>query len=219
VILLGLGNPGEEYGATRHNAGFMLADAARRRWGAAPWREREHGQECRIRFRTLEHRVVRPTTFMNRSGLIVEALIREGARPEELLVLLDDIDLPLGRIRIRLAGGAGGHRGLQSILAAVAPAQVARLRMGVGRPPAESGVVDHVLEPFDEEERSRLNAVMERCLDALGLILGRGFEAAMNHYNGLPAPWEKAGAAPMQRKGAPAREGPGLDKPGADRAK
>lgn len=214
MVLLGLGNPGDEYAETRHNAGFVLADAARRRWGNRPWAARGQSEESRIRLSGAEHRVVRPTAFMNRSGLVAADLKGAGIAPGDLLVLLDDIDLPLGRLRIRTAGGAGGHRGLQSILDALQTTEVARLRIGVGRPEGEVGVVGHVLGAFSAEERERFAAMIERGLDALALALIRGVEAAMNRYNGLPAPWEEASSAPSGR----ARSG-GLDKRGPDGAK
>jgi peptidyl-tRNA hydrolase, PTH1 family len=215
VILLGLGNPGGEYQETRHNAGFLLADAARRYWGGASWSQRPHAQECRIRISGREHRLVRPTTFMNRSGLAVAELLREGVQPGEMLVLLDDIDLALGRLRVRLSGGSGGHRGLQSVLEAIGDTQVARLRIGVGRPSEAREVVDHVLERFDAQEWEHFGQVIERCLGVLGLALTRGVEAAMNRYNGLASPWEAdEPVSPRRRRG-----GVGLDNAASDEAK
>lgn len=215
MILLGLGNPGGEYQETRHNAGFLLADAARRHWGGASWSQRPHAQECRIRVSGREHRLVRPTTFMNRSGLAIDELMRDGAQPGDLLVLLDDIDLELGRLRVRLSGGSGGHRGLQSVLDAIGGSPVARLRIGVGRPTEARDVVDHVLERFDAQEWEHFGQVIERCLGLLGLALTRGVEAAMNRYNGLAAPWEIGEPGPARRR----REGVGLDNAASDEAK
>lgn len=216
MILLGLGNPGDEYAGTRHNAGYDLIEAARRKWGGASWKEQPNGQESRIRLGGRLHPLVRPTTFMNRSGLAAEAALRsEGASPGDLLVLLDDIDLPLGKIRIRPEGGAGGHRGLQSVLETLGTTGVARLRVGVGRPEGARDVSAHVLEVFDEQERERFAQVVQLCLNALGLALTRGLAAAMNRCNGLPPPWEAAAAG---RRAGRVLAG-GLDKPPADGAK
>ena len=214
MILLGLGNPGGEYEETRHNAGFLLAEAARRHWGGTPWSQQAHAQESRIRVSGREHRLLRPTTYMNRSGLAVAELLRDGTRPDDLLVLLDDIDLALGRLRLRMSGGSGGHRGLQSILDAVGGSPVARLRIGVGRPSEARDVVDHVLERFDTLEREQFGQVVERGLGLLALVLARGIEAAMNRYNGLAAPWEVSEPGSSHRRG-----GVGLDNTASDEAK
>jgi peptidyl-tRNA hydrolase, PTH1 family len=203
VVLLGLGNPGEEYAETRHNVGFLVLDAARRRWGRAPWVRRGSAEESTLRLGGARHRLVRPVVFMNRSGAVAAALLREGVDPRDLLVVLDDLDLPLGRLRIREGGGAGGHRGLASVLEAMQPATPARLRVGIGRPP-EGGAVDHVLGEFSTGERARFDAMLERALEALELILTRGVAAGMNAFNGRLAPWEESGPPPAGR---------GLDSP------
>jgi PTH1 family peptidyl-tRNA hydrolase len=215
MILLGLGNPGGEYEGTRHNAGFLLADAARRHWGGAAWSQRPHAQESRIRVCGREHRLLRPTSYMNRSGLAVADVLSAGVQPGDILVLLDDIDLALGRLRIRMTGGSGGHRGLQSVLDALGDAPVARLRIGVGRPSEARDVVDHVLERFDALEWEHFGQVIERCLGVLALALTRGVEAAMNRYNGLAAPWE----ASEPDAAGPRRGGVGLDNGASDEAK
>lgn len=202
MVLLGLGNPGDEYAGTRHNAGFQVLDAARRCWGGASWVRRGTAEESTLRLGGQRHRLVRPRVFMNRSGAVVEALRREGVEAEDLLVVLDDLDLPLGCLRIREGGGSGGHRGLASVLEALQPATVARLRIGIGRPP-EGEAVDFVLGEFTATERDRFDAVMTRALEALEVILTRGVAAGMNAFNGRPAPWEESG---------PPR-GRGLDRP------
>jgi PTH1 family peptidyl-tRNA hydrolase len=198
VVVLGLGNPGDAYAQTRHNAGFIVAEAARRRWGDQPWRRAGQAEESRIRLRGRHHRLIRPLTFMNLSGEVVAALARQGVAAVDLLVLLDDIDLPFGRLRIRRAGGAGGHRGLQSILDVLGTEAVARMRIGVGRPGGPQEVVDHVLGPFRAEEEERLGQLVARCLEALAAILARGIGPAMTRFNGLAAPWEDppAGSPP-----------------------
>jgi len=192
MIVIGLGNPGTEYERTRHNAGFLVLEAARRRWRGSAWRARPPLEESELQLGGRTHVLVRPLTFMNRSGDAVERLLRGGAGPDDLLVVLDDIDLPLGRVRIRPGGGAGGHNGLESVLGALYPASVARMRIGVGRPPGAEGAVEHVLGEFADEEWGRFEEVLARALEALQVVLRRGVVPAMNHFNGLPAPWEGA---------------------------
>jgi len=198
VILLGLGNPGEEYAETRHNAGFQVLDVARQRWGNAPWVRRGHAEESTLRLGGQRHRLVRPLVFMNRSGRVAAALLREGAEAADLLVVLDDLDLPLGRLRIREGGGSGGHRGLASVLETVPAETLARMRIGIGRP-ADGEAVDHVLGEFAEAERQRFEQVKQRAVEALEVILTRGVAAGMNAFNGRLAPWEETapeGSAP-----------------------
>ena len=191
MIVLGLGNPGEEYGRTRHNAGFLVVEAARERWKGGRWRQGAAAAVAQVRVSGVVHRLVRPTTFMNRSGEVVRELLRSGAAPGDLLVVLDDIDLPLGRLRLRAEGGAGGHRGLQSVLAVLAPASVARLRIGVGRPDGGTDAADHVLAEFSAEEWPRMEAMIVRSLAVLEVVLCESLAAAMDRFNGLAAPWEE----------------------------
>jgi PTH1 family peptidyl-tRNA hydrolase len=204
VIIVGLGNPGPEYEGTRHNAGFLIVDAARKRWRGARWRTRAGYRQSTFRLGGTQHRLIRPETFMNCSGEAVAELLRQGARADDFLAVLDDLDLPLGRIRIRPQGGAGGHKGLESIAAAVSPAVIARMRIGVGRPVSSNEAADYVLARFDEEERARFEQVIERALAALQMIVRQGIAAAMNRFNGLSAPWESD--LPGGRKAAGATE-------------
>jgi PTH1 family peptidyl-tRNA hydrolase len=206
MIVIGLGNPGPEYEQTRHNAGFLVLEAARRRWRGSAWKGRPPLEESELHVGGCAHRLVRPLTYMNRSGEAVERLLRGGAGPDDLLVVLDDIDLPLGRVRIRTSGGAGGHNGLESVLGALHPASVARLRIGVGRPPGPEGAVGHVLGAVEADECLRFSEVLERALEALQMILRRGIVLAMNRFNGLPAPWEDT---PADREGARPDRGTG----------
>lgn len=189
MIVIGLGNPGEEYRDTRHNAGFTVLEAACRRWRSGTWRRQGPYLENQIQVAGQGHRIIQPMTYMNCSGEAVEKLLAGGATPADLVVVLDDADLPLGRLRIRPRGGPGGHNGLQSILDVVAPHSVARMRFGVGRPEGSGQMVDHVLGDFSAEDRDRFEQMLPRALDALHVILKQGITAAMNRFNGLPAPW------------------------------
>ena len=195
MIIVGLGNPGEEYRRTRHNAGFLLLEAACRRWRCGEWSRQRLFRENQLRVAGGGHRLVQPLTYMNCSGEAVDVLLREGAAPEDLVIVLDDVELPLGRLRIRHRGGAGGHNGLQSILDVVANQRVARMRLGVGRPEGSGRMTEHVLGPFEDEDWERFTQILARALDALHVILKQGITAAMNRFNGLPAPWDEADAA------------------------
>jgi peptidyl-tRNA hydrolase, PTH1 family len=198
MFVVGLGNPGPEYERTRHNAGYLVLEAGRRKWRGSAWRTQSRYEESELKLGGRRHWLIRPTTYMNCSGEAIERIMRLGCAPGELFVVLDDIDLPLGRIRIRPHGGAGGHNGLQSVLDAVGPASVARMRIGVGRPTAAAGAVDHVLGDFAPGEWAQFEQVLERALGALQVALRRGVTPAMNQFNGLLAPWEEesSGAGP-----------------------
>jgi len=183
-IVVGLGNPRNKYDATRHNIGFLFIDQLAQQQGIAV----DHYQcdalagNGRVNETTLV--LAKPQTFMNRSGLTVAALLQEhGASPADLIVVHDDLDLPLGRIRIRLNGGAGGHRGVMSIIEHLGDAAFCRMRLGIGRPPEGVGVIDYVLAPFNESELGDLTKFMDRATEALCCLLDKGAEAAMGIYN------------------------------------
>jgi PTH1 family peptidyl-tRNA hydrolase len=178
-LVVGLGNPGKEYAATRHNAGFMVVDEVARRDGIAAWKKRDSAEQAydsvnRIVF-------VKPTSFMNLSGTPVR-LISSWYRtpPDGVLVAVDEMDLPFGKLRMRPFGGHGGHNGLRSIVATIGEA-FPRLRIGVGRPEYDS--VDHVLSPFDKNELRVLPAIIAAAADAVELWLKEGLDAAMRFAN------------------------------------
>jgi PTH1 family peptidyl-tRNA hydrolase len=193
-ILVGLGNPGPRYARTRHNVGFMAAEAFLARHGAGRARL-EHGAlvaEARWAGETLL--VARPQTFMNLSGGPVAALARvHGAAPGDLIVLYDDADLPLGLLRVRPGGRPAGHRGMSSIAGALGTDEVPRVRMGVGRPEAEqAGLAGYVLEVFDRSEEPVVEEMIEKAADAVETLLAEGVKIAMNRYN-RRAPRETTG--------------------------
>lgn len=191
-LFVGLGNPGPEYRLHRHNVGYQCLNVFARRHGLDFSKSR--GQS-RVAEGTIgEHRVIlaRPQTFMNESGLAVRALLRSyGLKPSQLLVVTDDLDLPIGRIRLRARGSAGGHRGLLSIIKETGAQEFARLRVGVGRPDGEEErglagrrtVIAHVLRGFTPEEEALVAPVRERVADALDCLLSEGIERAMDRYN------------------------------------
>ncbi len=179
-VLAGLGNPGPRYRGTRHNAGYLVLDELARRWGT-PFRRGRAADEARARGLLL----LKPRTYMNLSGRAVQAaLTRAGLPPAELLVVHDDLDLPLGRLRLRRGGGAGGQRGVRDIIERLGP-DFTRLKVGISRPP-EGWTAEHwVLSRFSENERDVLDAVVAAAADAVEILLERGPEAAMSHANGI----------------------------------
>ena len=190
TLVVGLGNPGPEYAATRHNVGFRCVSLLARRHHLGWNRRLGH---ARVAEGALgPHRVVlaRPHTFMNRSGTAEAALLRSyHLEPARLLVVHDDLDLPLGRLRLRPEGSAGGHQGLRSIIEQLHTSGVARLRLGIGRPGGDAagrdrgGVVDYVLTSFRPEEMPALQEMVERAADAVTCLIEEGVAAAMNRFN------------------------------------
>jgi PTH1 family peptidyl-tRNA hydrolase len=168
--VVGLGNPGPEYAATRHNAGFELADALVARWGFPPFRRGERARVTEGEVEGVPVRVLKPTTYMNASGAALASLRADPTfdPARDLLILVDDFAIPSGTFRLRGEGSAGGHNGLKSIESALMSQQYARLRIGVG--PLPEGVSDwseYVLAPFTPEQREQVEAVMPQLVDAV----------------------------------------------------
>ncbi len=183
MLIVGLGNPGDRYRSTRHNAGFMVLDELARRWGIAMRSKRwvELGQGS---FRGDPVILAKPLTFMNISGEAVKRLRRKHhLAPADILVLYDDIDLARGSIRLRAGGSAGGHRGLDSIIGHLGSNEFPRLKLGVGRPPAGREAADYVLERMRPEEAAELQEQVARAADAVETFLAEGAETAMNRFN------------------------------------
>jgi PTH1 family peptidyl-tRNA hydrolase len=183
---VGLGNPGPEYAETRHNAGFLLADHLGSRWSLAPFKRAERARDTGGMVAGAEVRLVKPTTYMNRSGA---ALAPFRARPEfdpaqHLLILVDDVALPVGGFRLRGAGSAGGHNGLKSIEGALQRQDYARLRIGVGpKPPEIENLSDYVLGEFLPEERRAVDDLLDPMAEAVECWLSDGIEIAMTRFN------------------------------------
>ncbi|MGA7746413.1 MAG: aminoacyl-tRNA hydrolase [Candidatus Aquilonibacter sp.] len=178
-IVVGLGNPGKEYERTRHNAGFMVVDEVASRFGLSSWKTKDSARQIFDSRRRVV--LVEPTSFMNLSGTPVR-LISSWHRtpPEGTLVIVDDMDLPFGSLRMRPFGGHGGHNGLRSIIATIGD-RFPRLRVGVGRPEHES--IDHVLSPFSTQEREVLPRIIGAAADGVQLWLDESLEAAMQFVN------------------------------------
>jgi PTH1 family peptidyl-tRNA hydrolase len=190
-LVVGLGNPGPEYAATRHNVGFCVVErlAARHAIALAPER-RFQARFGRGVVRGVAVAVLEPWTYMNRSGQSVVAAL--DALPledpaQDLVVVYDDLDLPFARLRVRPAGGAGGHNGLGDVQERLGRSDFPRLRFGIGRPPEGEDPVDYVLAPFSAEESEALPAALDRAVDALESLLGEGVRLAMDRFNRSPA--------------------------------
>jgi len=186
-VSCGLGNPGDRYRLTRHNIGFRVVDLLADRWGlTGAGRVRDGAARLEVERPDPIGRLllVKPMKFMNISGGPVRAALRHAqADPtSDLLVVADDIDLPLGKIRLRRGGSAGGHNGLRDIIAALGSNEFNRLRVGIGR---AGEAVDHVLSTFKKDERDLAVEAIATAADAAELWLAEGIEAAMNEYNGV----------------------------------
>ena len=181
-LIVGLGNPGDEYRDTRHNVGFMVADTIATRH-ALGWRHRNQVLLAK-NFGVDAFLVAKPLTYMNRSGDVVGELMRYyGVGPEDLLVIVDEAALPFGRLRARARGSAGGHNGLKSIIERLETTEFARLRLGVGRGDPRRDLADHVLTRFEPGERAELEAFIARAADAAEMFAVDGIEKVMNQYN------------------------------------
>lgn len=183
--VIGLGNPGPEYAATRHNVGFALADALAQRWNIKLRLvgTRAHAGDGSLGGRDVA--VVKPLTYMNRSGSVVaELLDSAGLGPADILVMVDDVALPVGMLRIRARGSSGGHNGLKSIDRAIGTSDYSRLRIGVGPvPEVEDGLADFVLDRFDDEEADVFAEFVPTMVDAVECWIAEGVETAMNRFN------------------------------------
>jgi peptidyl-tRNA hydrolase, PTH1 family len=181
-LVAGLGNPGREYQRTRHNIGFMVLDrlAADAR---LPW---DYSAKWNAGWAKSDVIMVKPATFMNRSGEAVAAIANfYKITAAEVLVVLDDLALPLGRLRLRTQGGSGGHNGLESVIEHFGTEAVPRLRVGIGAAPSQ-GAVDYVLGRFFEEEKPLLDATIKRAAEAAKSAVDNGLFAAMNVFNQSP---------------------------------
>ena len=188
-LIVGLGNPGTKYDQTRHNIGFMVVDALARRWQITLSENRKFqglfGEGLAVS--TGKIRLLKPLTYMNLSGQSIRSLTDwYKLSPESVLVIYDDMDLPLGKIRLRLSGSAGGHNGMKSTIAHLNTDKFPRLRVGIGKPPTptdDKDSISHVLGRFSSGETQLMSEVIQLVTDAVELSLRQGVEKAMSLYN------------------------------------
>ena len=194
-LLVGLGNPGDKYAGTRHNVGFMALERLAAAAGV-PFKNQAklHGLFCEVGQGASRLRLLMPQTFMNDSGRAIRAALDwYGLEPGQLLLLVDDMDLPLGRLRLRASGGAGGHNGLRSTIAHLGGQDFARLRIGIGAPSAnpverKERTISHVLGRFQASEQPILGEVLAEVSAGIDLIQRLGLERAANRLNSFGAP-------------------------------
>lgn len=200
-LIVGLGNPGRLYEKTRHNIGFMALDRLAERLGEKGWRYEMKAMTLKAVYvgrpggdspETAEvepagRRLIlaKPQTYMNASGQAVGSLRRfYKVGLEHVLVVYDDVDLPLGTLRLRPGGGSGGHKGMKSIIESLGSEAFPRLRMGIGRPPGRMEAADYVLGRFSRGEEATVEEMLSRAVEATLTFIGEGLEKAMNRYNG-----------------------------------
>jgi PTH1 family peptidyl-tRNA hydrolase len=181
-LVVGLGNPGPRYRDTRHNVGFWVVDELARRWEVADgWRERDEALVVRKPGSAI---LAKPLTFMNLSGFAISRLVGFFQIDlVDMLVIVDEAALPLGRLRARPHGSAGGHNGLKSIIEQLGTDEFARLRIGVGRGDSRRDLADHVLSKFDPDERETIEAAVLRAADASEMFVSEGIGRVMNTFN------------------------------------
>jgi peptidyl-tRNA hydrolase, PTH1 family len=185
-LILGLGNPGPRYDSTRHNAGWWVVDRLARDWDLGPFIQEGPSLVARGRRGGHEVLLVKPLTYMNRSGVALASLRLDEAfdGPTDLLVVVDDVAIPPGKIRFRPSGSAGGHNGLKSVQAALGTDQYARLRIGVGTRPPGMELADWVLSPMEAADEEAVLARLPGLAEAVECWMDEGIEAAMSRFNG-----------------------------------
>lgn len=183
-LIVGLGNPGREYKETRHNIGFMLLDQLAGRLNLSFTRMESRALVTKGNYQGSRLILAKPQTYMNLSGQAVGSLARYYKIPyNNLLVVYDDVDLPMGAIRIRASGGSGGHQGMNSIIGRLGTQDFPRMRLGIDRPPGRMDAADYVLQHFSKAEAEFLSASLDRAEQAVLVFISQGVDAAMNLYN------------------------------------
>ena len=183
-LVVGLGNPGRKYEGTRHNVGFDVVDLLATRHHAS-WEAAPRGIDALVaRWRAEDTVLAKPLTFMNLSGAAIVGLLQfYKVDVGDLLVVVDEVNLELGRLRTRANGSAGGHNGLKSTIEQLGTQEFARMRLGVGRGDARRDLADHVLTKFDRDEREDVEAAIGRAADAVELFIAEGIGPVMNRFN------------------------------------
>jgi PTH1 family peptidyl-tRNA hydrolase len=183
-LIVGLGNPGPHFREDRHNIGFMVLDHLLKRLGLAFSRSQQNALLTDGKIDKQKVFFAKPQTFMNTVGKAIAPLSRYYRIPlEHLLIVFDDLDLPLGTLRIRPQGGSGGHKGMQSILGQMNTENIPRMRIGIGRPPGQMDPADFVLQAFSKDEMEIIGITLERAADAIEVYISDGIEASMTRFN------------------------------------
>jgi PTH1 family peptidyl-tRNA hydrolase len=183
-LVVGLGNPGDEYARTRHNVGAETVELLAKRHRASLRKGKERARVDQVRIGSSLVALAVPLTYMNDSGLAVSALARRyGVEPEQIVVVQDELDLPVGTLKVKNGGGLAGHNGLRSIKSHLHSEAFLRVRIGVGKPVSKEHGVDHVLKKFSKRERTEIDVVIEEAADAVEAIVADGIDAAMNRFN------------------------------------
>lgn len=184
-LIVGLGNPGAEYRLTRHNFGFMVLDALAEHWSLQLKKIKFNAVYVEDRFKGNKVVLAKPLTFMNESGRSVAPLMRYfKVATENMLVIHDDLDLPLGTLRIRPSGSSGGQRGIESITKLLGTQEFPRMRLGISRPPGQMEPKDYVLKNFLPNEEELKKIVLRQAIEAIECFIENGLTTAMNRYNG-----------------------------------
>lgn len=184
MIIVGLGNPGPKYSGTRHNIGFQCIDRMAKRWGIEVSERRAKAVLGKGSYRGQNVVLAKPRTFMNHSGEGLRYLLaRFSAVPADLLVIYDEMALPMGKLRLRSTGSDAGHNGIRSIIDSLNTVEFPRLRIGIGRPDPESNYVTHVLDRFSQEDQTIIDEVVDRVILATECIIEESLERAMNKFN------------------------------------
>lgn len=184
ILIAGLGNPGKKYEKTRHNLGFRVVDLLAERWDFGHYDARFEGEIGKGRPHGKHLLLLKPQTFMNLSGASVAACARfHKIAPEHVWAIHDDLDLPLGHLRIRVGGGSGGHNGVKSIIERLGRPEFVRFRIGIGRPETPIPIEDYVVQPFGPEERETAQEMVARAADAIETAVKDGLTRAMNLFN------------------------------------
>ena len=182
-LVAGLGNPGSEYAATRHNIGFMVVDQLAAQFGSTWEKSVPQAREDALSAKCGAVLLIKPMSFMNRSGYPLFTVAQfYKIEPQQILIVLDDLALPLGHLRLRARGGSGGHNGLESIIVQFGTEEIPRLRVGIGQAPRE-GYVDYVLSRFFDDEKPLVRSAISRAVEAVKCAIDNGLVSAMNTFN------------------------------------
>jgi PTH1 family peptidyl-tRNA hydrolase len=184
LLVVGLGNPGEEYARTRHNVGAEVVELLAQRHGAKLKKGKERAQVDEVRIEGKRVALAIPLTYMNDSGEAVGLLARRyGVEPEQVVIVHDELDLPVAALKVKSGGGLAGHNGLRSIKSHLHSDEFQRVRIGVGKPVSKERGADHVLNRFGKRERTDIDVTIENAADAVEMIAAEGVDPTMNRYN------------------------------------